>query len=366
MININDERDLLVRPGDTLLETLEYIKMSQTEFAMRMGKTPSKINDIISGKEPITINTALQIEKVLGIDAQFWINMEVQYREKLQRIEEAEILQGNIEWLDIQPLAELKKRGIISTIKKSPSLVEELLKFFGVASLNQYNTIYLENILATDFRKSDAHKSTLGGIAAWLRIGEIQVKKVHVPEYDKDKFKSALNEILKLVRDHPEDFAEQVQKKCFDAGVVVVYASCLKGAPISGAARWVGGSPLIQLSDRYKTNDFFWFAFFHESGHILLHGKKDIFLEHIDAGKLSSEKESEADDFAVKWLLPGDVIGHFEGNITEEKIKKVARDFKTHPGIVLGRLQHLKMVDFSFANNLKLKINFSEFDHFID
>jgi len=41
-----------------------HVKMSQSELAERMGRTPSKINDLISGKEPITVATALQLEKV--------------------------------------------------------------------------------------------------------------------------------------------------------------------------------------------------------------------------------------------------------------------------------------------------------------
>jgi len=94
-----DERELLSKPGDTILETIGHIKMSQAELAERLGKTPSKVNDIISGKEPITVNTALQLEKVLNIDAQFWLNREMIYREKLSRIEQEEALDECKDWL---------------------------------------------------------------------------------------------------------------------------------------------------------------------------------------------------------------------------------------------------------------------------
>jgi len=78
-------------------------------------KTPSKINDIISGKEPITTATALQLEKVLGIDASFWLNRESLYREKLSRIEQEEFLEQCKEWLNDQPIKELKSCGYIKT-----------------------------------------------------------------------------------------------------------------------------------------------------------------------------------------------------------------------------------------------------------
>src|ERR1700727_2151017 len=110
---LKDERELLSKPGDTILETIEYIKMSQAELAERMGKTPSKISDLIAGKEPITMATALQLEKVLGIDAQFWLNREMLYREKLSRLDQEEALTGYMDWLTIQPVKELKKFGYL-------------------------------------------------------------------------------------------------------------------------------------------------------------------------------------------------------------------------------------------------------------
>ena len=51
------------------------------------------------------------------------------------------------------------------------------------------------------------------------------------------------------------------------------------------------------LSLRYKSNDQLWFSFFHEAGHLLLHGKRLFFLEveeHLDG-----QEEEEADAFTV-------------------------------------------------------------------
>jgi len=48
--------------------------MSQVELAERMGRPKEKINDIIKGREPITMATAFKLEKVLGIPASFWLN----------------------------------------------------------------------------------------------------------------------------------------------------------------------------------------------------------------------------------------------------------------------------------------------------
>ncbi len=361
MINIKDERDLLPKPGDTILETLEALKMSQAELAERIGKTPSKINDLISGKEPITVATALQLEKVLNVEAKFWLNLEMHFREKLSRIEQEEALEECKEWLRSQPTKELKKCGYLKEDKKGIPMVEECLKFYGVASPLQWKALYIDDYVTADFRKSESYQTSTSSMAAWLRIGEIEMRKLNIVEYDKDLFKVNLNKIQDLVRIQPEDFAIQLQSLCHSAGVALIYTMCIPKAPISGAARWIGGNPLIQLTDRYKSNNHFWFTFFHEAGHILLHGKKDVFLDEFDPYDADKKKESEADDFANKQLLPIDFINDVPNVVTDKDIRKIASKYRTHPAVVVGRLQRLNIIQYSFGNDFKIKIDLNDF-----
>ena len=94
--NLIAERELLIKPGDTILETIKHLKLSQVELAARMDITPPKVNDLISGKEPITMKTAIKLEKVLGVPRQFWLNSEISYRDELSRIEQEEFLEQNL------------------------------------------------------------------------------------------------------------------------------------------------------------------------------------------------------------------------------------------------------------------------------
>ena len=73
--------DYVSPPGETLLETLETISMSQVELAKRMGRPVKTINEIIQKKAAITAETALQLEQVLHIPASFWLKLEQHYRE---------------------------------------------------------------------------------------------------------------------------------------------------------------------------------------------------------------------------------------------------------------------------------------------
>ena len=76
--------DVVSPPGETLLETLETIGMTQAELAERTGYPLQTVNEIIQGKAPIAPDTALQLERVLGIPARFWNNRECYYREYLE------------------------------------------------------------------------------------------------------------------------------------------------------------------------------------------------------------------------------------------------------------------------------------------
>jgi addiction module HigA family antidote len=63
--------DYASAPGSTLLETIVERGISQAELAERTGRSKKHINEIIKGKQPITAETALQLERVLGVKADF-------------------------------------------------------------------------------------------------------------------------------------------------------------------------------------------------------------------------------------------------------------------------------------------------------
>ena len=79
------ETDLLFAPGEMLAEELEVRGMTQRALAEAMGRPPQVINEIVKGKKAITAETALQLERVLGIPAHLWMNLESAYRLALAR-----------------------------------------------------------------------------------------------------------------------------------------------------------------------------------------------------------------------------------------------------------------------------------------
>jgi addiction module HigA family antidote len=67
-------------PGEMLLEEfLKPLGMTQTEFAQRIGVAWTRANQLIKGKRSVTPDTALRLEKLLGMPADFWLTLQLRW-----------------------------------------------------------------------------------------------------------------------------------------------------------------------------------------------------------------------------------------------------------------------------------------------
>ncbi len=344
--------DFVTPPGETLQDLLDTIGMTKSELADRIGKTPKHVGDIIKHGAPITPTTAMVLEKVLGTPASFWNNRERRYRESLAWKDERKRLQKEIGWLSGFPISAMIKAGWIKKIKDKTEQVDELLRFFGVATSMQWRKIWMEP--STAYRKSRAFVAKPEACSVWLRKGELQAAEAECTPFDRKKFLEALEVIRSLTRTGPERFEKETVRLCSAAGVAVIFTPPIKGAPVYGATRWITpGKALVQLSLRGKFEDLLWFTFFHEAGHILLHGKKEIFIEGTDS---RNEKEAEADRFAANFLIPKAFWEKFiqSDNFKHRAtIETFAEQLQISPAIVVGRFQHESLIPFSNLNGLR-------------
>ena len=74
------EPDYAVPPGWVIAERLAAHEIPQAELARRCGRSAKLISEIIAGKAPIEPITAIQFEKVLGVDASVWLGIDAEYR----------------------------------------------------------------------------------------------------------------------------------------------------------------------------------------------------------------------------------------------------------------------------------------------
>lgn len=73
------DSDIAESPGEVLADELETRGMTQKALAEAMGRPAKTVNEIVRGKKSITAETALQLERVLGVSAQFWMNTQTRW-----------------------------------------------------------------------------------------------------------------------------------------------------------------------------------------------------------------------------------------------------------------------------------------------
>jgi plasmid maintenance system antidote protein VapI len=358
MIKNEYRPDVVSRPGATLEETLLERGMTQVQFAQRTGRPLKLINEIIKGKASITPETALQFEQVLGIPARFWNNRESQYREYLARVAENERQQEYVAWAESFPIKEMVQHKWLPEVTSKIERVQTMLRYFGVVSPDQWDALWAEKQPA--FRKSQTFSSDKAALIAWLRKGEIDASAVQCDEYEPQKFLKALTEARTLTVKPPEEFGPRLIDVCRKAGVAVVFVKELPKTRASGATHWISPKKaLLQMSLRYKTNDYLWFTFFHEAAHIVKHGKREFFIENHSAK--NKREEAEANEFGGDFLIPARELSQFVARnlFTRGSVNAFASSIGIAPGIVVGRLQHDNVIPRSYLNDLKVKLEWA-------
>jgi HTH-type transcriptional regulator / antitoxin HigA len=348
--------DYVSPPGETLQDTIDMHGISQAELAERTGRPKKTINEIIQGKAAITPETALQLERVLRVPAAFWLARESKYREWLARQAEDARIDTDLAFLKELPVKEMCDYGWLPKCTDKREQAKAALSFFGVVSSDKVPLVE-----ETAFRRSQSFATSPWALAAWLRKGELDAQELSLGIYDRDAFSQAIQKLRSLTTQAPATFVPALRKLCAQAGVAVVFVKELPKTSVSGATRWLGPSrALIQLSLRYKTDDMFWFAFLHECGHVYLeHAKRDVLLEGIhrdeEVTKTLDPREVAANTFASETLIPPNEFAKFvNGNsFTRSSIENFAASIGIATGIVVGRLQFEKKLDWKSFRSLK-------------
>ena len=348
------DSDLPISPGEILEEELEAHGMTQKELAARLGRPAQAINEIIKAKKSITPETALGLGKVLGIDAQFWINLEADYRMTLARKREQDMLSAQVKSLDDYPIRDMLKRGWIHAGPDRPSKLTALMNFLGVAVAEPKT--FQE---AVGFRIAEAarQKVSLGALAVWLRKGELDAQEVSTTDYNEEAFTEALPRIRDMTSQSPREFMPVLSALCAEAGVAFCMVQELPKSGANGATRWLTDrKALIQMSIRNKWADVFWFTFFHEACHLLKHRtQRRIVIDGLDADPGSAEIEEEANQFARDFLIAPQNWSDFcdEGCFAADPVKEFAHSIGIAPFIVVGRLQKENYIGYNQLAALK-------------
>lgn len=347
--------DHAVPPGWILGERLDVEGISHAEFARRCGRSPKLISEIVSGKAPLGPETALQFEKVLGIDAGIWLGIESAYRLHRARETEAHDAAASAEWVKAFPVRDLVRRGCLERPKSDIDAVSRLLAFFRVGSVDAWTARY--GLANGAYCHSPNFSSDEAALATWLRLGEIEAEGQECADYNEGQFRRAVRTVRCLTREPAADALRKTARLCNEAGVALALVQPFPKTALSGAAWWLSPrKAVIQMTARHETDDRLWLGFFHQAAHVLLDGKKSVFVD--ETNECEAGHETEAGEWASNILVPNSAWERFVASSprSEPVVSAFAEEQGIAAGIVVGMLQRKGLLPRTHLNRLKARL----------
>lgn len=332
--------DLPIPPGEYFAEVLKEKGITQAEIARRMGRPAQAINEIISGRKAITPGTALQLECTLGVPAHIWTGLEARFQLIKACQQEMGQLKEELPLLNQIPYKTLSQMGFVEETRNKLNKIRELHRFFGVSALSNMTDV---KAYAPAFRCARRRNASPYALAAWLKCAEICAHKTQKKSFVKDCLLSCIPKIRELTFESPAMFEPKLKELLADCGVALMLMPHFPKTYAHGAAFWLNQeTAVIVMSIRGSWADIFWFSFFHELAHILLHKKHQIFIDDGNVNPEMRDKEEEADRFATDQLIPPEIYQKYVSlsSFTAESVQEFAIKVGIATGIVVGRLQH--------------------------
>lgn len=350
--------DWVSAPGETIADVLRERHLPPFAFARQIGYPPEQMNELLHGRAVLSTDTAQLLSTHLGASREFWLRRESQYRADLARLHKGSAV--GPEWLRELPLGDMIRWQWVEQKPNTAEQTAACLDFFGVPDETVWRSVYGVSSEMAAFRTSRTFDSRPGAVAAWMRKGELAAQDIRCKAWNRDQFLAALSRIRSLTRQKdPQRFVQALTETCAECGVAVVILRAPSGCRASGATRFLSPSKaLLLLSFRYLSDDHFWFTFFHEAAHLILHGEEALFIEADEM--LDSSQEDEANSFAEEVLIPAAFRSELARlSLTSREVIRFAVRVGVAPGIVVGQLQHNGRLAHNRLNDLKRRFRWN-------
>ena len=298
--------------GPLLKDYLEYYKISQTDFAERLGITKKHLNNLINGKANISEELMIAISLITDID----INL-IFFAEKKKRVSNYLYnkykTDDNIKaFLNSYYINDISKKGWITLKDKTSNTQKalDLLEYLNVSNFDILDT-YLDNKIL--YKKRD--NADMKKIYLWIKHCDKLVANTSIKEYNPKDFDKLLDE-LKFER--LNKFNQNNIIKLFNKyGIYLVIEDALPSTKIRGCMMVKRNNPAIYLTKLFKDKASFYFALYHELAHVKSDynkAKNKIVIDNV-------ETEVMADNFALDNMITKDIYEKIKNNINNlEKI----------------------------------------------
>ncbi|WP_281979921.1 ImmA/IrrE family metallo-endopeptidase [Tenacibaculum mesophilum] len=324
---------------ENVINPIEYfntVGQEIEEILLSNDKDINKIIEDLDWKEKtlteiikVKKSEAIFIQKELGIQGidDYIMNFQKKYKESKQEAERVYKLNNKI-YKKVKHLEFYLRGEFNSGIDK----LEDISDFLEIDDESEIFEKVNENIAL--YKISNFVPDNLN-LYAWLKRGELDFYKKHLPSYNREAFlgwiktKEYLNHIYDL------DYIKKLPSVLEEYGVGLVYTEYLNKT-VHGAVRWFDERPLVQVSDKNKCLGTFWYTLFHEFGHVIEHENDEVFEGNLDLPKSKiNKKEKEANAFAYNYLFNGDYLRKFVFKskysfVDDDYINKVSARFNVH------------------------------------
>lgn len=209
----------------TIKEVLEDRHMSQKELATRMDMSEKHISKLINGEVPLTQDVAMRLERVFGVEASFWNGLEANYREKILKVEYENSIDEEINFAKPFGYAKLARLGIVPETKKAAEQVNNLQKFFEVASLKNVADEMIMPLVYENIKDMEPAKKS--SIYTLVQITKGQARFVEVNSYDAEMLRKFIPKIEDLKSESLAGVKEPLKDMLGACGVIIVYLPIL-------------------------------------------------------------------------------------------------------------------------------------------
>lgn len=338
---------IAVPPGATIKDQLDYRGMSQKEFAARMNMSQKHISKLINGEVQLTPETAVLLETVLSVPAEYWNRLEASYREKLIKVKAENEMDEDIQIAKDLPYSEMAKLGWIEGTRDPKEKVIRLRRYFELVNLMLLGDGRITNIACR--RLAITEKSDLA-LIAWAQEAKLKARDIKTSRLDVKKIQNVIPNIRRLTVLASKEFIPKLNAILADCGIALVYLPHLKGSFLQGATFLDGNRAVIGMTSSGKNADIFWFSLFHEIAHIV--------LGHVGKAEgTTAEEENAADTWAMNMLISEEDFNSFRDkhDYSKRSVVTYAENIGIAPGILVARMQHEELIAHSMLNDLKAK-----------
>ena len=343
-------------PGDFIREELKKRSWSQEDLAQILGRTATRISQLLKGKQEVSPEIAVELETAFGIPAAVWMQREAEYRLSQVRCDTGAIRQRT-KIFAMAPVKEMQKRGWVRNTDDMSALEEDVSHFFEIKNVNE------QPELLAAMRKSAPMVALTGQQLAWCyRVRQLS-KSVMVGNFNESRLDECARELKKLAA-----YSQEVQKvpaTLAKYGIRFVIVEPLSGGKVDGIATWLNDdSPVVGMSVRFDRIDAFWFTLGHELSHIKHRdvASVDSDVRGVETLDLDGKPEFEcrADRDSAAMLISPKELDSFILRVgplySKERVNQFANKIKIHPGIIVGQLQHKNEIGYSANREMLVKI----------